>query len=299
MLFDTIIVGGGPAGLTCAIYLARANKKVLVIEKMAIGGQVAEIAEIENYPGFSSISGQDLSMNMYNQAVKFGVQFAFGEATNFVLEKDIKTLNIGTKIYEAKSIVFAIGSKARHIDVKNENEYIGKGVSYCATCDGNFFKGKNVAVVGSGDSAISNAQYLSSIANKVYILSKYENLHLINAQEKEIASLNNVEIMRAVKVVGIIGKEKVEGVQIEKDNSVKEIDIDALFVSIGRTPDTEFLIGKVDLDEKGYIKTNDNYETNLKGVFACGDIVSGTMKQIVTACSSGAIVSTSILRYIK
>ena len=299
MLFDSIIIGGGPAGLTCAIYLARANKKVLVVEKMAIGGQVSEIAEIENYPGFSSISGQDLSMKFYEQAVKFGVQFAFGEADNLVLDEQIKTIQVGSKTYEAKSIVLAIGSKARRLNVPNENKYIGKGISYCATCDGNFFKNKTVAVVGSGDSAISYAEYLSSIAKKVYIFSKYDKLKLKNAQLEEISSFENIEILPKVKVVEVMGEEQIQKVKLESNGENKELQLEGLFVSIGREPETDFLDNKIELDEKGYIKVDSEQRTNIEGVFACGDIVSGSTKQIVTACSSGAIVSTSILKYVK
>lgn len=298
MIYDCVIIGGGPAGLTAGIYLARANKNVAIIEKMSIGGQVAEIGNIENYPGFTSVAGSELSMNMYNQAKSFGVKFVFGEAVEYDFDSEVKTIKTTNGILQAKTIILAIGSVARHLNVQNENDFVGKGVSYCATCDGNFFKNKVVAVVGSGDSAVSNAEYLSPIVKKVYIISKYAPLKLKNVHAESVEKIENAEVILEGRVIEILGKDKVEGVKVEQNGEIKTIELDGIFVSVGRTPDTELIKDKIDVDEKGYIKSNSDMETNIKGVFVAGDIISGSFKQIVTASASGAIASTSVLKYL-
>ncbi len=298
MVYDCVIVGGGPAGLTAAIYLARANKKVVIIENTVFGGQVAEIGLIENYPGYESISGSELAMLMCSQAKKQGVEFVVGEAISFDFEGEVKKIATDKKEYEAKSIILATGSKARTLNIENEKKFIGSGVSYCATCDGNFFKGKVVAVVGSGDSAVSNAQYLSNLANKVYIISKYSPMKLKSYTMEDVEMLKNVELVLECKVTGIVGEGIVEGIKFEQEGEEKILNVDGIFVSTGRTPDTENLAGIIDLDPKGYILTNGELKTNKDGVFAAGDIVSGSLKQIVSAAGAGAIASTSALKYL-
>ena len=298
MIYDSIIVGGGPAGITAGIYLARANKKVAIIEKMAFGGQVAEIGLIENYPGFFNITGSDLAMNMYKQAKDLGVQFILDEVQAYELDSQIKKIKTRSKQYEAKTVILAIGSQPRKLNIENEKEFVGRGVSYCPTCDGNFFKGKNVAVVGSGDSAISNAQYLSNIAKKVYIISKYEPMKLKNTSLDEIENITNIQIISPAQTKAIIGSDKVEGLEYEKDGKLIKVEIEGVFVSVGRNPDTESLSAILTLDEKGYIITDQNSQTSVQGVFAAGDVVSGGLKQIISAASSGAEASTSVLNYL-
>ncbi len=298
MIYDTIIVGGGPAGITAGIYLARANKKVAIVERFAFGGQVAEIGIIENYPGIQKISGSDLAMNMYKQAKDFGVDFILDEVQSYKLDSDEKIIFTNKKEYHAKSIVLALGSKPKDLNIKKEKSYIGKGLSYCATCDGNFFKNKKVAVAGSGDSALSNACYLAEIASEVYVISKYEPLKLKNATFDEIAKAQNITFIEKAQIKDIMGENKIEAISYEQNGEEKTLFIDGLFVSIGRNPDTESLKGLIDLDDQGYILTNDKLETNVKGVYACGDVVSGMLKQIVSAASSGAVASVSVLRYL-
>ena len=298
MVFDCVIVGSGPAGLTAGIYLARANKKVAILEKMAIGGQVSEIGIIENYPGFFSISGSELSMNMYNQAKKLGVEFITEEVVSYDLREEIKKVNTSKKEIETTTIILALGSVARTLNAENEKKFIGKGVSYCATCDGHFFKGKKVAVVGSGDTAVSNAQYLSNLAERVYIVSKYAPMKLRNSKMEDLEKLSNVEIFLEAKALSIIGEDKVEALEIQHNGQRKQIKIEGIFVSIGRNPDTENLHGEIELDEKGYILADAEMKTSQEGVFAAGDIVSGSVKQIVTAASLGAIASYSVIKYL-
>lgn len=298
MIYDAIIVGGGPAGITAGIYLARANKKVLIVEKTAFGGQVAEIGIVENYTGFKEISGYELALKMYEQAKSLGVEFLMDEVVDYNFSQEIKIVKTLKKQLETKAIILALGSVARVLNVPNEKQYVGAGVSYCATCDGNFFKGKDVAVVGAGDSAISNAQYLAGIAKKVYIISKYSPMKLKNTSTDELSSFTNVEYVLGCQITEIIGENKVESIVVKGDDINRKIDVDGIFVSIGRTPDTEGLKGDVSLDEKGYILVDSEMKTNIDGVFAAGDITSGRIKQIVTATSSGAIAGTSAIKYI-
>jgi len=295
MIYDAIVVGGGPAGITAGIYLARANKKVLILEKMAIGGQVAEIGIVENYTGFKEISGYDLSMNMYEQAKSLGVEFLMQEATDFDLLGDIKKIKTAKNTFEAKTVILALGSVARVLNVPNEKKFVGSGISYCATCDGNFFKNKTVAVVGAGDSAISNAQYLAGIVKKLYIISKYSPMKLKNTSTEELSEFKNIEYVLGSQITELIGEDCIEAVVVNDD---KKLAVEGVFVSIGRTPDTEDLKGEIDLDEKGYIIADNEMKTNIDGVFAAGDIVAGSLKQIVTAASSGAIAGTSAIKYI-
>ena len=295
MIYDAIVVGGGPAGITAGIYLARANKKVLILEKMAIGGQVAEIGIVENYTGFKEISGYDLSMNMYGQAKSLGVEFLMQEATDFDLLGEIKKIKTAKNTFEAKTAILALGSVARVLNVPNEKKFVGSGISYCATCDGNFFKNKTVAVVGAGDSAISNAQYLAGIVKKLYIISKYSPMKLKNTSTEELSEFKNIEYVLGSQITKLIGEDCIEAVVVNDD---KKLAVEGVFVSIGRTPDTEDLKGEIDLDEKGYIIADNEMKTNVDGVFAAGDIVAGSLKQIVTAASSGAIAGTSAIKYI-
>ena len=295
MIYDAIIIGGGPAGLTAGIYLARANKKVVVLEKMAIGGQVAEIGIVENYTGFKEISGFDLSMKMYEQAKGFGVEFVLQEAVDYELSGEVKKVKTSKQTLEGKTVIFALGSVARVLNVPNEKKFVGSGISYCATCDGNFFKNKSVAVVGAGDSAISNAQYLAGIVKKIYIISKYSPMKLKNTSTEELKEFKNIEYVLGAQITELVGEENIKGVIV---NGERKIEVDGIFVSIGRTPDTEGLKGEINLDEKGYIVSDAEMRTNIDGVFAAGDIVSGMLKQIVTAASSGAIAATSAIKYI-
>lgn len=295
MIYDAIIIGGGPAGLTAGIYLARANKKVVVLEKMAIGGQVAEIGIVENYTGFKEISGFDLSMKMYEQAKGFGVEFVLQEAVDYELFGEVKKVKTSKQTLEGKTIIFAVGSVARVLNVPNEKKFVGSGISYCATCDGNFFKNKTVAVVGAGDSAISNAQYLAGIVKKIYIISKYSPMKLKNTSTEELKEFKNIEYVLGAQITELVGEENIKGIVV---NGERKIGVDGIFVSIGRTPDTEYLKGEINLDEKGYIVADAEMRTNIDGVFAAGDIVSGMLKQIVTAASSGAIAATSAIKYI-
>ncbi len=296
-MFDVLIVGAGPAGITAGIYAKRANKKVAIIEKLVPGGQVSLIGEIENYPGFSNINGYDLSMNFFKQATDLQIEFIFDEAVSFDLKSDVKKIVCKNGEYEAKAVILALGSASKELNVTGEKKFFGKGVSYCAMCDGNFFKGKNVAVVGSGDSSASNALYLADICDNVHIFAKGD-LKLTAYTEQEILDKGNVKIHKNSEVKEIFGEEKLSGLNYLENGKEGSCDVDGIFVAIGRKPDTKMLEGQVDIDKKGYIIVNDKMETNLKGVYACGDVTTQNLKQIVVAASSGAIASTEALKYI-
>lgn len=303
-MYDIIIVGGGPAGLTAAIYALRARKKVLLIEKMALGGQVAETSVIENYPGFMSITGPELASKMFEQADKHGLEVVYGDIIEYSIEGKVKTIKTHTDTYECRAIILAMGAVARQLDIASEQEYRGKGISYCATCDGNFYKNKVVAVVGGGNTSIGDALYLSNIAKKVYLIHRRDTFRAEPIRMQKIHELANqkpakIEIITNAGVKDIEGKGKVESVIVENliDKTTKEIKVDGVFVAIGRQPDTSAFQGILNLDESGYIITDEEMRTNVEGVYAAGDIRQKDLKQIVNACGDGAIAAMDIVEW--
>lgn len=303
-MYDIIIVGGGPAGLTAAIYALRARRSVLLVEKMVIGGQVTQTDNIENYPGFESISGPELSMKMYEQAEKLGLKTVYSDVKSMSLEGDVKKVETFDGAFESKAVILAMGAVARSLDIDSEREFRGKGVSYCATCDGNFYKNKVVAVVGGGNSSVGEALYLSNLASKVYLIHRREEFRaekVVMQKVNEIAeTTGKIEIITNTVVKDIEGNGKVESIILTNlaEKTEKEIPVDGIFVAIGRKPDTALLEGVVELDPSGYIITNEEMYTNVKGVFAAGDVRKKGLKQIVTACSDGAIAATEAVEYI-
>ena len=300
-MYDIIIVGGGPAGLTASIYALRARKSVLLVEKMVIGGQVTQTDNIENHPGFESISGPELSMKMYEQAEKLGLKTVYSDVKSMQLEGDIKKVETFDGVFEAKAVILAMGAVARNLDIDSEREFRGKGVSYCATCDGNFYKNKVVAVVGGGNSSVGEALYLSNIASKVYLIHRREEFRaekVVMQKVNEIAqTTGKIEIITNSVVKDIEGNGKVESIILTNlaEKTENEIAVDGVFVAIGRKPDTGLLEGVIELDASGYIITDEEMKTNVKGVFAAGDVRKKGLKQIVTACSDGAIAGTEAI----
>jgi len=288
-MYDVIIIGAGPAGLTSAIYASRGGLKVAVIEGSTIGGQSTYTNEIENYPGFKNIGGYDLCDKMREQAEIFGTTFIYDiveEADLLSQEKTIKTSYSGE--LKTKFVILALGTKPKNLGVKDENKFIGSGISYCATCDGNFYKGKDVAVVGGGNTALTEANYLSKIAKKVYIIHRRDKFRgdkilvdKLSSNKVEPVLSSTIEEFKGMPLNGLKIKDK-------KDESTKEISVDGLFVAIGTTPNTNLVEGQVKLDN-GYIVTDENMKTNLKNVYAAGDCRSKHLRQVVTACSDGAI----------
>ena len=289
-MYDTIIIGGGPAGLTSAIYLRRANKKVLVLEANVCGGQIVNAKDIQNYPGFNSISGSDLSDKMMNQALELGAEIKY--ETVLKVEED-KTVYTSKNTYKAKTIIIAVGSKNRKLKIENEEKLIGKGISYCATCDGNFFKGKEVAVVGGGDTALDDILYLSDIASKVYAIVRGDSFKGETNELSEIEKRNNVVIKYNSVVTGLKGDSLLERIII---NDNEEINVSGLFIAIGQEPNNMMFKNIVDLDENGYIITVDDVKTKHDGIYVVGDARKKMLRQLTTAVSDGALAATYAIK---
>ena len=287
-MYDIIIIGAGIAGLTSAIYATRANKKVLIIEKQNYGGRIVSAPAVKNYPGFINISGVDLATNLYVQATSLGAELVYENALSIQNGRNKKVITDKNE-YKCKSIIIATGLERRSLNIPGEKELVGKGVSYCATCDGNFYKEKTVAVVGGGKSAIEDALYLSNIASKVYLISRSELAEEVNK--------DNIEVLVNTTVDNINYKDKIESIDV-KGSKNKKIKIDGLFVSIGYESSNEEFESIIELDEKGYI-ISDNTHTNLDGIFAAGDCVKKDLRQLVTAASDGAIAATEAIKYIE
>lgn len=299
MIYDMIIVGGGPAGLTAAIYALRANKKVLLIERYMPGGQVAQTNEIKNYPGFESIDGITLATNMFMQASSYGLEMVTSDVIEYEFDQKIKKVKTFDGTFEGKTIILCLGASKKEMSLDNEKKFIGRGVSYCATCDGNFYKGKTVAVVGGGNTAVEEALYLSNLASKVYLIHRRQELR---AEAIEVDKLDKENICKKFGciVTGLNGSERLESIKVfnNETKQEEEIEVDGIFIAIGRTPDTELVKDKLNL-ENGYIVTDEKMATSIEGVYAAGDVRKTNLRQIVTACSDGAIAATSAGVYIQ
>lgn len=296
MEFDIIIVGGGPAGISASIYAKRAGKNVAIIEKVVPGGQLNYISQINNYTGFESISGVELAQQFYKHAKSNDIKFIFDEVQEVDFSQPLKKLKCKKGEYFAKAIILALGSHSRELNIEGEEKFKGKGVSYCAVCDGNFFKGEDVAVVGSGDTAFSDAAYLSNICNKVYLLTKEQ---LKNSNYPiDIIKKSNIEVIKGGISSQIVGDKEVSKLIYVKDEKEKSLNVKGVFVAIGREPSTQFLKGKLDLTNKGYIVCHDQVKTSCNGVFACGDICEGHLKQIVSAVGDGAVAGLEASKFL-
>ena len=299
--FDVIVIGGGPAGLTAGIYSTRAGLKTLLLEKSILGGQVSKTSSIENYPGFpEGVEGVTLIERMVEQAKKFNVEIAIEEADNIRLNGNTKILKTKKQEYQAKAIIIATGAKLKELGVPGEIELLGKGVSYCAVCDGPLFRNRLVAVVGGGDSALSEAIYLSKLAKKVCLIHRRDEFRAARSIQDKVLATKNIEVMLNTIIKEIKGKIKIESITISdrttnKDNELK---LDGLFIYVGATPNTDFLKGLVTRNEEGYIITNENLETNVPGIFAAGDVRNKTLRQISTAVGDGALAAIMTERYL-
>lgn len=292
-MYDIIIVGAGPAGLTSAIYAARANKKVLVLEAKVPGGQIVNASKIENYPGIENISGSDFAMNLYNQVINLGVEIKFETVLSITKDKEVYTNN---SKYNAKAIILASGRSNRKLKIENEDKLIGRGVSYCATCDGNFYKDKIVSVVGGGNTALDDTIYLSSLASKVYLIHRNDNFSGEDKLINELKNKSNVEILLNTNVIRINGINKIDTITINTNGIEKELEIDGLFIAIGQEPNNSIFKNVIDIDEKGYIKTTDGVHTNIKGIYVAGDARDKMLRQLTTAVSDGSVAATTAIK---
>lgn len=297
-MYDCIIIGAGPAGLTSAIYTLRANKKVLIFESNVVGGQIVNTMDIENYPSTPHVTGYDFSNSLYKQVQDLGGEFKFEKVTSIENgeTKKVTTLN-GT--YEAKTIIIATGLENRMLNLPNIDTYLGKGVSICAVCDGGFFRGKDVAVVGGGNTALEDTLYLSNICNKVYLIHR-RNEFRAEAKTIELVKLKpNVEFILDSNVTSINGENTVESIEVmNKNGETKPLNVSCLFIAIGQEPNTAFLNGMIDINEQGFIAANESCKTNLDGIFVAGDIRNKNVRQLVTATSDGAIAASEAIKYL-
>jgi thioredoxin reductase (NADPH) len=303
MIYDVIIIGGGPAGLSSAIYSSRARLSTLIIEKAGCGGQIAITDNLENYPGFEKgINGFELTSKMEQQARTSGTEVVYGEVVAIETEETLKKVILTDKTYITKTVIVASGSNFKKLGVKGEQEFIGKGISFCATCDGPFFKNKAVAVIGGGDSALQEALFLTKFASKITVIHRRDQFRAAKILQERIFSEKKIEVIFDSVVEEIIGRENIEKIKIKniKSDATREMLVNGVFIFIGWTPNTKFLMqNKIVLDENGYIVTDDQMKTSLSGIFACGDVRKKILRQVVTATGDGAIASISAQYYIE
>lgn len=295
-MHDIIIIGGGPAGLSASIYTRRFGLSTLLIEKIGIGGQAALTDLVENYPGFpEGIKGPELVNKMEEQAKKFDVEFLIDEVLSLNINSEIKKIKTSSSILESKGIIIATGASPKKLEIPGEREFTGKGVSYCAICDAFFYKNKDVLVVGGGDSAITEALYLTTFANKVYIIHRRDKLRAAKLLQERAFKNEKIEFILNSIVKEIKGEKRVERVVIQniKEDKTYELNINGIFIYVGLIPNSGFLNGEVALDEKGFIITDDDMRTNKKFIYAAGDVRKKTLRQIITSCSDGAIAANT------
>lgn len=290
-VYDMIVIGGGPAGYTSALYACRAGLDTLVIERMAPGGQMALTDIINNYPGFEKgIDGFNLGLKMQQGAERYGAETEYTEIVSVDFSKQIKKVSSESRLFMSKTIVISTGADPKKLGLENEDKLIGKGIHYCAHCDGRFYKDKTVIVVGGGNSAAADALYLSGIAEKVYMVHRRDSLRADKIYHEPLMKAGNIEFIWDSNISQLLFDEKINGATVKnlKTNTMTAIPCDGIFVSIGRKPATEFIKDALELDKSGYIIADETTRTNISGVFAAGDIRTKALRQIVTAVSDGA-----------
>lgn len=292
--YDVIVIGGGPAGYTAALYAARAGLQVLVVEKIAPGGQMTQTTQIDNYPGFDEgVDGILLGMKMRQGAERFGAESCFAQVNALRLQGDWKEVETEEGTFRSPVVILATGADHRHLGIPRETELVGRGVGYCAACDGMFYRGKTVAVVGGGNSAVADALLLSRIAKKVILIHRRDSLRASKVYHGPLMGRENVEFCWNSTVKALLGEERLKGVRIENVHTgeERELELDGLFVSIGRVPNTALLEGQLALDEGGYVPADESTQTELPGVFAAGDLRKKSLRQVVTAAADGAVAA--------
>ncbi|WP_312356445.1 thioredoxin-disulfide reductase [Empedobacter sp.] len=302
---DVIIIGSGPAGYTAGIYAARANMNPLILTGMEPGGQLTTTTDVENFPGYpEAVTGPELMADLQKQAERFGTEIKYEYVTEVTFgekEGDVHTVKSNNGTYQARSIIISTGATAKYLGLDDETKYAGSGVSACATCDGFFYRGKDVAVVGGGDTAAEEATYLSKLCNKVYLLVRKEEMRASKAMQDRVANTHNLEVLYNHELIGLEGNNVVEKAKIINNvtNEQKELIVDGVFIAIGHKPNTELFQGKLDMDETGYLITQDrSYKTNVPGVFAAGDVQDSVYRQAITAAGSGCAAALDAERYV-
>lgn len=300
-VYDMLIVGGGPGGYTAAMYAARAGLSVAVLEKMAAGGQMALTHEIDNYPGFpEGIDGFTLGENMKKQAQRFGAESVLTEVKAVNLRENPKSVETGKGVFYGKTLVISTGANPRKLGLEDEEELTGRGVHYCASCDGMFFRGKTVAVVGGGNSAAADALLLSRVAKKVILIHRRDTLRATKIYHKPLLEAENVEFLWNSAVTQLVSQDRLTGIRVKNliTNEEQEIPCDGVFVSIGRQPATELVKGQLELDEVGYLIAGEDTKTAIPGVYAVGDVRTKQLRQIVTAVADGAMAVSMAEEYL-
>jgi len=301
-LYDVIIIGSGPAGLTAAIYTSRANLKTLVISGAMWGGQLMLTVEVENFPGFKDgILGPDLMQNMWGQAEHFGAEMIFEDATAVDLSSKPFKVMVGTKAYEGRSVIIATGASPKRLGLESEQRLVGRGVSFCATCDAAFFKGKKVIVVGGGDTAIEEALALSKLAGEVKVVHRRDKLRASKILQERASREPKIGFIWNTTVREILGEDKVEGIKLAKVDSDDEFELicDAVFMAIGHKPNTEIFQGQIELDEAGYVVAKNETKTSIEGVFVAGDAQDHRYRQAVTAAGAGCKAALDAEKYLE
>ena len=301
-MYDIIIIGSGPAGLSAAIYAQRACLDTIVIEKNGIsGGQVLNTWEVDNYPGFPGVTGFELSRQFREHANKLGARVVQDEVVQVELSGNVKKVVCEEETYEARCVILASGAHHRTLEVPGEEELRGAGVSYCATCDGAFFRGRTVAVMGGGDAALEDAIFLARMCEKVYIVHRRDKLRGAKRLQERLQALENIEFVWDSETVAIEGNAQVEALRLRQTKTGEErrLDVDGVFIAVGIAPESELYAGQLELDEQGYIRADESGQTSVPGVFAAGDVRTKALRQILTAASDGANCVASAERYLQ
>ncbi len=300
-MYDLIIVGSGPAGLTAAIYATRARLSFIIIEQNFMsGGQVVDTYEIDNYPGLKGISGMDLSMKMREHAEALGAEFVTAEVTKLELAGDVKKVHTENEVYETKTVILATGAGHKKLGIPGESRLAGMGVSYCATCDGAFFRGSDVAVIGGGDVAVEDAIFLARGCKRVYVVHRRDELRAAKVLQERLLALPNVEMVWNALPKSIEGESQVGALQVTDKftGEVRVLHVDGVFVAVGIQPNSALAAGQLALDDGGYIRAGEDCETSVPGVYAVGDVRAKKLRQIITACGDGANAVTSVQEYL-
>ena len=299
MIYDIIIIGGGPAGLTSALYACRANKTVLVMEKAAFGGQITYSPKVENIPGFVSLTGNEFAEKMVEQIMEQGAEIEPCEAFE-IKDGEIKTVVTDSGEFQAKAVIIATGAKHRLPGLEKETEYIGNGISFCAVCDGAFYEGKDVCVLGGGNSALQEALLLSDLASKVYVVQNLSKLTGEGKLQEKLFEKKNVEIITSTVITELLGNEELCGVNLKSENGdTRTLKIDGLFVAIGLIPQNEPFANVLKLNSYGYADSDESCTTDTKGIFVAGDCRSKRIRQVATACADGATAALNACDYIE
>ncbi len=298
-MYDIIVIGGGPAGLTAALYARRANKSVLVIEKATFGGQITYSPKVENIPGFIQLTGNEFADKLVEQVLEQGADVELCEALE-IKDGDTKTVVTDSGEFEGKTVIISTGAKHRMLGLENEHKYVGEGISFCAVCDGAFYKGKTVGVVGGGNSALQEAILLSDLAEKVYVM---QDLDFLTGEQKlaeQVYAKDNIEVITGTKVTAFTGDAELDGVEITKnsDGNVSHIKLDGLFIAIGLIPQNEAFANVIALDERGYASADESCVTGVNGIFVAGDCRTKKIRQVATAAADGAVAALAACDYV-